>query len=99
MTCHSCPTALCYDCFPPHFRRYQPDSRFWADLQKKGWNMNAQKLIMFTCNSCMALTEQQRRQQMRQQALEEKRSFAEKKRKREDEEARRRLRQVMAEHE
>jgi len=111
MTCHSCPSALCYDCFPPNFRRFQPDQRFWTDLQKKGWNMNSQKMILFNCNSCLAYEEQRKRQLMHQedleaqadarkkQALEEKRTFAEKKRKRESEDARRRLRQVMEEHE
>jgi len=111
MTCLLCPSASCYDCFPPHFRRVEAEPRFWTDLQKKGWNMNAQKMILFNCNACLALAEQQKRQSMREedleaqncarkrQALEEKRSFAERKRKRESEESRRRLRQVMVEHE
>lgn len=73
--------------------------------------MTPQKMMLFQCNSCLALAEQRKRQQMREediaaqadarkrQALEEKRNWAAKKRKRENEEARRRLRQVMAEHE
>jgi len=111
MTCQSCPSALCYDCFPPNFRRVSPEPRFWTDLQKKGWNVDAKKMIFFNCNSCLAMAEQRRKQLMKQedleaqlcarkkQALEEKRGFADRKRKRESEESRRRLRQVMAEHE
>lgn len=111
MTCQLCPSALCYDCFPPNFRRVMPEPRFWADLQKKGWNVTPQKIIFFNCNSCLALSEQNKRQLMQKedleaqadarkaQALEERRGYADRKRKRDSEEARRRLRQVMAEHE
>jgi len=109
--CLKCPSALCYDCFPPNFRRVYPPQKFWADLASKGYKSCPQKMAFFACNACRALEEQQRRMQMRREdleaqqdekkraALEEKRSFQDRQKHKENEEARRRMRQVMLEHE
>ncbi|OLP80221.1 Heat shock 70 kDa protein [Symbiodinium microadriaticum] len=60
-----CPTSLCYDCFPPDFRRVYPPDRFWDEMKKRGWNATPAKMAFFKCNSCRTLEEQQKRLQMR----------------------------------
>jgi len=109
--CLHCPTALCYDCFPPNFRRVHPSPTFWNDMSSRGWKVTDQKAVFFTCNACRALEEQQKRQQMRKEdleaqqddkkraALEEKRSLAAKRKQRDEEEVRRRMRMMLLEHE
>ena len=45
--CLECPSALCYDCFPPNFRRVQPVDKFFASLNKRGWDITPQKFVVF----------------------------------------------------
>ncbi|CAE8707530.1 unnamed protein product, partial [Polarella glacialis] len=109
--CSECPSALCYDCFPPNFRRVYPPEKFWTELNGRGWNVSPQKMVFFKCNSCRTLDDQNKRQQMRAEdleaqqdekkraALEEKRSLAATKKRLEEEEARRRLKMHLLEHE
>eukprot|EP00913_Durusdinium_trenchii_P026575 g24931.t1 len=67
--CLECPSALCYDCFPPNFRRVYPTERFWSEMRLRGWNTSPQKMIFFKCNSCRTLEEQQTRLRMRAEDL------------------------------
>jgi len=109
--CLHCPSALCYDCFPPNFRRVYPADKFWTDMWNRGWKVTSQKMVFFKCNACRALEEQKRRLQMRvedleaekdeqkRQALEEQRSLVSKKKREEELEAKRRHRQVVLQHE
>lgn len=109
--CLECPSALCYDCFPPNFRRVYPDERFWLEMKKRGWNTSPQKMIFFKCNSCRTLEEQQTRLRMRAEdlavqqdekkraALEEKRSLEMTKKRQEQEEATRRMKSFLLDYE
>eukprot|EP00435_Cladocopium_sp_Y103_P021646 s885_g5.t1 len=109
--CLECPSALCYDCFPPNFRRVYPDERFWLEMKKRGWNTSPQKMIFFKCNSCRTLEEQQTRLRMRAEdlavqqdekkraALEEKRSLELTKKRQEQEEATRRMKSFLLDYE
>ncbi|CAJ1408533.1 unnamed protein product [Effrenium voratum] len=109
--CLECPSALCYDCFPPNFRRVYPPERFWTEMKNRGWNTSPQKMIFFKCNSCRTLEEQQNRLRMREEelavqqdakkraALEEKRNLETTKKRQAEEEARRRMKTFLLEHE
>ncbi|CAE7711830.1 isw-1 [Symbiodinium necroappetens] len=108
--CLECPTALCYDCFPPDFRRVYPPDRFWDEMKKRGWNVTSAKMAFFKCNSCRTLEEQQKRLKMRAEdlavqqdaekkaALEEKRNLAAVKKRKMDEEAQRRMQEYKVQH-
>ena len=109
--CLECPSALCYDCFPPNFRRVYPEERFWIEMKKRGWNTSSQKMIFFRCNSCRTLEEQQIRLRMRAEdlavqqdekkraALEEKRNLEMTKKRQEQEEATRRMKNFLLDSE
>lgn len=108
--CLQCPSALCYDCFPPSFRRVYAPDQFWSDMQTRGWKTTPQKMAFFECNSCRALAEQARRQKMRAEeleaqqddrkraALEERTSLKAKKLRIEAEDAQRRTRDFIMQH-
>eukprot|EP00439_Symbiodinium_sp_Y106_P018388 s2850_g2.t1 len=108
--CLECPTSLCYDCFPPDFRRVYPPDRFWDEMKKRGWNVTPAKMAFFKCNSCRTLEEQQKRLKMRAEdlavqqdaekkaALEEKRNLAAVKKRKMDEEAQRRMQEYKVQH-
>ncbi|CAE7364313.1 unnamed protein product [Symbiodinium sp. CCMP2592] len=108
--CLECPAALCYDCFPPDFRRVYPPDRFWDEMKKRGWNVTPAKMAFFKCNSCRTLEEQQKRLKMRAEdlavqqdaekkaALEEKRNLATVKKRKMDEEAQRRMQEYKVQH-
>ena len=68
--CLQCPSALCYDCFPPNFRRVYASDKHFADLSSRGWNISPQTIVFFKCNSCRTLEEQKKRQAMRAEELE-----------------------------
>lgn len=68
--CAECPTAFCFDCFPPEYRRYTPPPQFFEDLQKRGWSVTPQKLVTFLCSKCKALKEQERRRRLTKQQLD-----------------------------
>ena len=109
--CLQCPSALCYDCFPPNFRRVYASEKHFADLSSRGWNISHQKIVFFKCNSCRTLEEQKKRQEMRAEeleaqqderkkaALEEKRNLAATKKRLEEEKVRRRMKVHLLEHE
>lgn len=109
--CLQCPSALCYDCFPPNFRRVYASEKHFTDLSSRGWNISPQKIVFFKCNSCRTLEEQKKRQAMRAEeleaqqdeqkkaALEEKRNLAATKKRLEEEEVRRRMKMHLLEHE
>jgi len=109
--CLHCPSALCYDCFPPNFRRVYAPDKFWFDLQSRGWKVTPKKMVFFQCNCCRALEEQRLRQLMRAEdlevqqdekkraALEEKRNLAAAKQRIELEESRMKMRQILLDHE
>ncbi|XP_053992214.1 uncharacterized protein LOC128883655 isoform X2 [Hylaeus volcanicus] len=69
--CVECPTAFCFDCFPPEYRRYEPGPAFFENLQKRGWNVTPQKFVTFLCSKCKALKEQERRRHLSKQQLED----------------------------
>merc|ERR1712136_39813 len=43
--CLECASALCYECFPPNFRRVYPPDDFWTDMQGRGWHVTPKKMI------------------------------------------------------
>eukprot|EP00746_Dinoflagellata_sp_MGD_P132064 gnl/MRDRNA2_/MRDRNA2_65790_c0_seq1.p1 gnl/MRDRNA2_/MRDRNA2_65790_c0~~gnl/MRDRNA2_/MRDRNA2_65790_c0_seq1.p1 ORF type:complete len:1597 (+),score=402.46 gnl/MRDRNA2_/MRDRNA2_65790_c0_seq1:75-4865(+) len=70
LQCLSCPSALCYDCFPSTFQRAHPPDQFFKDLNKAGWQITREKMINFQCNACRAFEEQQKRHKMKEEDLE-----------------------------
>eukprot|EP00929_Paragymnodinium_shiwhaense_P118601 TRINITY_DN90511_c0_g1_i1.p1 TRINITY_DN90511_c0_g1~~TRINITY_DN90511_c0_g1_i1.p1 ORF type:complete len:1805 (+),score=371.90 TRINITY_DN90511_c0_g1_i1:147-5561(+) len=109
--CLECPTALCYDCFPPDFRRVHPPEKFWSDLNARNWDVSPKTMVMYRCNNCRALAEERQRQkhtredleaqqdERKRQALAERRNLEAAKKAVEDEESRRRMKQLLLESE
>lgn len=109
--CIECPTALCYDCFPPDFRRVHPPAAFWADMSRRGWAISPSKAVFFKCNACRTRATKEHEQRLHAEELalevERRRTAAKEERQaleaatgqREEEEAERRLRQLTLEHE
>ena len=69
--CVNCPKSFCLDCFPVTFRRTVPPNQFWQHLNRMGWEMTPEKMIMFTCNDCRVIQEQQKRKTMKEKEREE----------------------------
>ena len=69
--CVNCPKSFCLDCFPVTFRRTVPPTQFWQHLNRMGWEMTPEKMIMFTCNDCRVILEQQKRKSMKAKEREE----------------------------
>jgi len=109
--CYTCPSALCYDCFPSEFRRVHPPQHLWDAMNSRGWAINARNTAFFQCNSCRTKEEDRRRNVMLEEefraeheeqhraALEEKQKLVASKQRQEKEEAARRMHQLMLEHE
>eukprot|EP01054_Gregarina_sp_Poly1_P000839 Gregarina_sp_Poly_1__838@NODE_11_length_23386_cov_122_075861_g9_i0_p1_GENE_NODE_11_length_23386_cov_122_075861_g9_i0NODE_11_length_23386_cov_122_075861_g9_i0_p1_ORF_typecomplete_len2103_score346_41SNF2_N/PF00176_23/2_7e68Helicase_C/PF00271_31/2_6e17PHD/PF00628_29/0_074PHD/PF00628_29/4_7e07PHD/PF00628_29/3e05PHD/PF00628_29/0_21PHD/PF00628_29/0_036PHD/PF00628_29/9_3e03PHD/PF00628_29/1_8e04ResIII/PF04851_15/5_6e14ResIII/PF04851_15/7_8e03ERCC3_RAD25_C/PF16203_5/0_00011PHD_2/PF13831_6/7_1e03PHD_2/PF1 len=68
--CAECPTAFCFDCFPPEYKRYTPPATYYSDLSRRGYPVNPEKLVLFLCSRCKALKEQQRRRALTKQQLD-----------------------------
>ncbi|KAH7647996.1 SNF2 family N-terminal domain [Cryptosporidium bovis] len=70
--CSECPTTFCIDCFPPEYQRHQVLDSFFENLNKRGWNVSRDSMILFLCSKCKALQQQEVRKKLsRQQLLEE----------------------------
>ncbi|OII72818.1 ISWI related chromatinic protein [Cryptosporidium ubiquitum] len=70
--CSECPTTFCIDCFPPEYARHQVLDSFFENLNKRGWNVSRDSMILFLCSKCKALQQQEIRKKLsRQQLLEE----------------------------
>eukprot|EP01056_Protomagalhaensia_sp_Gyna25_P000245 Protomagalhaensia_sp_Gyna_25__244@NODE_1114_length_2176_cov_11_489471_g883_i0_p1_GENE_NODE_1114_length_2176_cov_11_489471_g883_i0NODE_1114_length_2176_cov_11_489471_g883_i0_p1_ORF_typecomplete_len669_score161_11PHD/PF00628_29/0_011PHD/PF00628_29/0_0014PHD/PF00628_29/1_8e04APO_RNAbind/PF05634_11/8_9e03APO_RNAbind/PF05634_11/0_093APO_RNAbind/PF05634_11/1_2e03APO_RNAbind/PF05634_11/1e04_NODE_1114_length_2176_cov_11_489471_g883_i01701885 len=68
--CAECPTAFCFDCFPPEYRRYTPPATYFAELTRRGFAVTPDKLVLFLCSRCKAFKEQQRRRALTKQQLD-----------------------------
>lgn len=70
--CSECPTTFCIDCFPPEYARHQVLDSFFENLNKRGWNVSRDSMILFLCSKCKAMQQQEIRKKLsRQQLLEE----------------------------
>ncbi|KAH8738710.1 SNF2 family N-terminal domain [Cryptosporidium ryanae] len=70
--CSECPTTFCIDCFPPEYQRHQVLDSFFENLNKRGWSISRDSMILFLCSKCKALQQQEIRKKLsRQQLLEE----------------------------
>ncbi|KAF7458798.1 putative SNF2 helicase [Cryptosporidium felis] len=70
--CSECPTTFCIDCFPPEYARHQVLDSFFENLNKRGWSVSRDSMILFLCSKCKALQQQEIRKKLsRQQLLEE----------------------------
>ncbi|OII77963.1 SNF2 family N-terminal domain-containing protein [Cryptosporidium andersoni] len=70
--CSECPTTFCIDCFPPEYARHQVLDSFFENLNKRGWNVSRDSMIVFLCSKCKALQQQEIRKKLsKQQLIEE----------------------------
>ncbi|CDR96800.1 SNF2 family N-terminal domain containing protein, putative [Babesia bigemina] len=69
--CSNCPTAFCYDCFPPDYTRHYVGEDYYYALTQRGLNANASNWIFFLCSKCKILQEKDRRKKMTKEEREQ----------------------------
>ncbi|GBE58871.1 SNF2 family N-terminal domain containing protein [Babesia ovata] len=69
--CSNCPTAFCYDCFPPDYTRHYVGEDYYYALTQRGLNANSSNWIFFLCSKCKIQQEKDRRKKMTKEEREQ----------------------------